>query len=107
GDERLEHLLRRQADLARHRLRREVVRIDLVLADFVGDAERVEQPGRVCLHARKICRRELTRSVAPHAYLYSSAPRRKSNVVAPSRTACSIACATISVPIDSRSRSGS
>jgi len=37
--ERLEHLLGRHADLHRHRLRGEILRIDFVLADFVGNGE--------------------------------------------------------------------
>src|ERR1051326_6754809 len=106
-DERLEYLLRRHADLHRHRLGREIVWIDFVLADFVEDAEGVEKPCGVGLHARKSWRRRFIRSDAPHAYLYSSAPRRKSNVVAPACCASSIACETIVLPIEIFSRSGS
>ena len=105
-DERLEHLLRRHPHFARNRLRGQILGIDFVLAHFVPNPERVEQARRVRLRHDNI-RRRFTRSFAPHAYLYSSAPRRKSNVVCPSRAASSIACATTSVPMLSLSCAGS
>ncbi len=58
-------------------------------------------------HPGNNCRLRFIRSVAPHAYLYSSAPRRKSKVVAPARMACSMAWATMIVPMESFSSSGS
>ena len=58
-------------------------------------------------HPLNNCRLRFIRSVAPQVYLYSSAPRRKSKVWAPSRTACSTAWATRIVPMESFSRSGS
>src|SRR5205823_5031865 len=49
-DECLEHLRRREADLRRHALRGEIIRIDFVLADLVRDAEGIEQARGVGLH---------------------------------------------------------
>ena len=49
GDERLEHLLGRQSDLAGHRLGGEVLRVHLVFAQGERDAQAFQEPDRVGL----------------------------------------------------------
>jgi hypothetical protein len=60
--QRLEYLLGRQADLARNGFRAQVVGIDRVRAQFVGDPHLFQKPHRVGLHAVARGRERSTRS---------------------------------------------
>ncbi len=62
GEESFEDLFRGETDLARDGDGGEIVGVDLVGAEFVGDAERVEQAGGVGLHSAALGGRASGRS---------------------------------------------
>jgi hypothetical protein len=60
-DQRLEHLLRRQADLLRDDRCRHMIGGDLVFTELVRNAEPVEQAGSVRLHGWSVLPRNVRR----------------------------------------------